>query len=75
MLFMLFGYYANLRKNWAYVLGMIVYAVDGLLFIFVRDFVSVVFHLVTLALIFRGYKVNKRLLDFEKATKINSGVS
>ena len=53
-IFVLFGFLARRRHKWAFVVGMIVYAFDGLLSVFVRDWISVAIHLFALYGIYRG---------------------
>ncbi|MFQ5602828.1 MAG: hypothetical protein ACE5HS_06125 [bacterium] len=54
--FVLFGYFARLGNRWAFAIGMIVYSLDGLLFLFVQDFVGIGFHGLALFYLFRGVK-------------------
>ncbi|MFQ5608913.1 MAG: hypothetical protein ACE5F8_01425 [Woeseiaceae bacterium] len=55
-------------KLWAYILGMIVYALDGLIFVLVQDWVSVGFHAFVLFMLWGGYGVTKEVLDFQAAS-------
>jgi hypothetical protein len=50
----LFGFFANKRQKWAFVTGMVVYALDGLLFLMVGDFLSIAFHAFALYSVYRG---------------------
>jgi hypothetical protein len=59
-LFVIFGRFAVKRKNWAFVGGMIMYLLDGLLLIYIQDYVSAGFHVFALYFIFNGYKLNKK---------------
>lgn len=53
--FILFWYYAKKEKTWAYLTGMILYGLDTILFIIVRDWLSVGFHIFVLIGISYGY--------------------
>jgi hypothetical protein len=52
--FALFGALARKRHRWAFVVGMILYAFDGLLFLLVQDWLSIAFHLFALYGIYKG---------------------
>lgn len=47
-IFALFGFFALKRKTWAFVAGMALYGVDGLLFLLVGDWLSIGFHVFAL---------------------------
>jgi hypothetical protein len=57
----LFGLMARQRHNWAFVLGMILYGLDGLLFLLVGDWLSLAFHAYALYCIYRGLSANTQL--------------
>ena len=59
--FVFFGVFARKQMGWAYVTGMILYALDGLLFLAVGDILSVGFHAFVLFFMFNGYRANKAL--------------
>jgi len=52
--FVLFGFFSRKRATWAFIVGIVVYALDGLLFLLVKDFVSIGFHVFALFFIVRG---------------------
>jgi len=52
--FALFGYFAIKGQRWAFLVGMALYAMDGVLLLTVRDFFSVAFHAYALFAIYRG---------------------
>ena len=47
--------------RWAFVLGMVLYALDGCLFLLVRDWPALGFHVFALVMIGRGYVAARRL--------------
>jgi len=47
--------------RWAFVLGMVLYALDGCLFLVVRDWLALGFHVFALVMIGRGYVAACRL--------------
>lgn len=54
-----FGSFAIKMQRWAFILGMTLYAFDGLLLLRVRDYLAVGFHVFALYAIYSGYKASK----------------
>jgi len=52
--FVLFGYFAVKGQKWAFLVGMALYVLDGLLLLTVKDYLSVGFHAYALFAIYRG---------------------
>ena len=65
-LFVLFGYLAGKKLLWAYVLGMVVFLLDGLLSLAFQDLIGVVAHAVVLFFLFRGFMAGRELVSLEK---------
>ena len=63
----LFGYLARKRLRWVFVLGMVLYAVDGLWFLLGSDFFSLAFHAFALFGIFGGFKACGQLKAMDRA--------
>lgn len=57
----MFGLLARQRHSWAFVLGMILYAMDGLLLVIVQDWLGLAFHAYALFCIYRGLSANNKL--------------
>jgi len=55
--FVLFGVFAVKAQRWAFLAGMAVYAVDGLLLLSAKDYLSAGFHAYALYSIYRGFAV------------------
>ncbi len=72
--FVLFGLFARKRSKAAFVSGMVIYALDGLIFLGVRDFLSFGFHVFALYCIYVGLKACKRLLAAESEEKAAAAV-
>jgi hypothetical protein len=53
-LFILFGSFASKAQKWAFLVGMALYALDGLLLLTARDILSVAFHAYALYCLYRG---------------------
>ena len=61
--FALFGFLARKRMRWAFVVGMALYALDGLLFLLVGDLLGVAFHAFALFGIFVGLRAHRALQE------------
>jgi hypothetical protein len=57
----LFAFMAGRRQSWAFIVGMVLYALDGLLFLLFGDFLSVGFHAFALFGIFGGYRALREM--------------
>ena len=60
-MFVLFGYLSTQRYGWVFVLGMIIYGFDGLIFLIGPSIFSLAFHVFALFCIFNGYSALKKL--------------
>ncbi len=63
--FALFGVMGRKRHQWALITGMILYAFDGLIFLFVGDILSLGFHVFALLGVWRGLRALKKLIAVE----------
>ncbi|HXZ31313.1 MAG TPA: hypothetical protein VEH30_03460 [Terriglobales bacterium] len=59
--FILLGIFALKTQKWAFVVGMTLYGLDGLLLLRVKDYLGVGFHAFALYAIYSGYKSAKRV--------------
>jgi len=59
--FVLFGVLSHKRHTWAFVLGMVLYALDGLIFLIAQDWLGLGFHAFVLFCLFRGVKACREL--------------
>jgi len=59
--FAILGRRAVLGQGWAFVLGMTLYALDGGIFLLIRDWAGAGFHAFALLMITRGYVASRRL--------------
>jgi hypothetical protein len=60
-LFVGLGLFARKGQTWAFVLGMVLYALDGLIFLLVQSWPSFLFHLFVLYCLYRGLAGNNKL--------------
>ncbi len=51
----LFGWLALKKKVWAFIVGMILFSLDSILSLLVKDWISLGFHVFALLCIFKGY--------------------
>lgn len=63
--YVLLGYCACRRMRWAFVVGMVFYALDSLLFLIVKDVLGVAFHAFALYGISRGLKADSSARQLE----------
>ena len=68
-LFVFFGAFAMKRHIWAYTVGMVLYAFDGLIFLVVMDFLSIGFHIFALVCIYGGLQASIKLRALELAVE------
>jgi hypothetical protein len=59
-LFVLFGVFATKKRLWAFIVGLIVYALDGLIFLLAGDWLGVGFHVFALLCIFAGCNATRK---------------
>ena len=56
------GLFAQKHHTWAFIVGMVVYALDGLIFVLVQEWLSVAFHVFVLYSVYRGLAANRKLI-------------
>lgn len=61
--FVLFGVLSRQRHLWAFVTGMVLYSLDGLLFLLVQDWLSIGFHAFALLGIYGGLRASRALRE------------
>lgn len=54
-IFVLFWFSARKEKKWAFIVGTIIYGLDTIIFLFVKDWLSVGFHIFVIIGIMNGY--------------------
>jgi hypothetical protein len=59
--FVLLGRFAHQGRVWAFGVGAVVYALDGLIFVGLRDWIGVAFHVFVLVMTVRGLDAARRL--------------
>lgn len=61
-----FGLLASKRQLWAYVLGMVVFLLDGLLSLAFFDILGILVHAYVLFVMFRGFQAGRELVVLEQ---------
>ena len=59
--FILFGVFAHKAQTWAFIIGMALFALDGLIFLVRQDWIGVGFHAFVLYCLFRGFTACREL--------------
>ena len=74
--FVVFGVLANKRLLWAYILGMAIFVIDGLISLMMQDLIGVVAHVVVLVFMVPGFLAGKKMLELEQemAAQVPSSV-
>ncbi len=67
--FAMWGVFAKKGFRWAYVVGMVLYAFDGLIFLLVMDVMSIGFHIFALVCLFKGFKACGELKKLKDQTE------
>jgi hypothetical protein len=67
LLFFILGHFSKKRKAWAFITGMVLYALDALIFIWATDMLSIGFHIFALVMIFNGFNANRKLREMPSA--------
>jgi hypothetical protein len=64
--FIVFGVFAGKKQTWAFIVGIILYVLDGILFIIFEDWLSAAFHVFATVMIIMGLSANLKLNELEK---------
>lgn len=64
--FVVFGVLANKKFLWAYILGMAIFVLDGLVSLLVQDLIGVVAHVVVLIFMVPGFMAGRKLVELEE---------
>ena len=59
--FVFFGVFATKGHRWAFIVGMVLFALDGLIFLLARAWLDVGFHIFVLYCLFRGFSACQQL--------------
>ena len=59
--FVVFGIFANKRQHWAFIAGMILFGLDGMISLLIQDWLGLGFHAFALYCIFRGFAASREM--------------
>ena len=62
--YVLYGFFARKGAKWAFIIGAVFYALDGLLLVTFKDWLAVAFHAYALYRIFQGFQAAQQLSVF-----------
>ena len=65
--FIIFGVLANKKILAAYIAGMVLFGLDGLVSLVFQDWIGVIAHAVVLFFLFRGFQSGRELVSLEQA--------
>lgn len=71
-IFLAFGVFAKKGMGWAYIVGMILYAFDGLISFGCQDWLSLGFHGLALFCIYGGWQANRQLKQLKACQASNT---
>jgi len=71
-IFAVFGVLANKRLTFAFIMGMLFYLLDGLIFILVKDIAGIIFHGVVLYFIYKGFVAMRKLNKLNQSNPLIS---
>jgi hypothetical protein len=60
-----FGLGTNRRYSWLFIAGMILYTIDGLIYVLFEDWLSIAFHVFVLTRLFSGFQACRELNSAE----------
>ncbi len=71
-IYALFGYFGGKRSSWAFWVGSILYFMDALLFLWVGDYLPIIFHAWALFSLLRGPGIIKKLRVFDESQMVGT---
>ena len=66
--FMILGRLSKKGYNWSFIVGIVLYALDGLLLVWLEDYMSALFHVYPLYFIIKGFQANQKLARIKTYT-------
>jgi hypothetical protein len=70
-LFVGLGVLAGKRYLWAYLIGMIFFGLDALIFVLGQDWIGIIFHVLVIYWIFSGFNACRQLLALQRELALN----
>lgn len=72
-IFILFGYLGRRLNRWAVIVGIVLYTLDGLLFLLFADWMPVIWHALGLFFLWRGLRALNKLIAMDKPAPATIG--
>lgn len=69
-IFVMFGILTRHRQSWSYLIGMVLYALDGLIFLVAGEWLGAAFHVFVLYSLYRGLVANRALLKMTSSQSL-----
>ena len=66
-LFVIFGFLARKRMHWAFLIGMVVYLLDGLMLLMFESYLGAAFHAYVLFRLFQGLSASRKLSSMQSS--------
>lgn len=64
-LFILLGFFAYKKHSWAFIVGMVLYALDSVCFLLASDYLGLILHALALWWIFSGFRANQEWKEMQ----------
>lgn len=64
--FIFFGYMSRKYKKWAFIIGVIIYIIDALIYLYTREWMAVGFHIFAIVMISKGFI---KVFEYDKVCK------
>ena len=66
-LFVVFGFLSKKGYHWAFIIGMVVYLLDGLLLLLASDYLGAAFHAYVLFRLYQGLAASRKLSELKQS--------
>jgi MFS family permease len=66
-LFVVFGFLSKKGYHWAFIIGMVIYLLDGLLLLFPSDYLGAAFHAYVLFRLYQGLAASRKLSELKQS--------
>jgi len=63
--FVFLGVFAGKGHTWAFIIGLVIYVLDGLIFLVFQDWLPLAFHVFVVYCLYRGLAANRTLKQYE----------
>lgn len=70
IVFALIGYYANKAINFVFIAGMLIYLIDGVIWLLLESFLGFGFHIFALIMIFRGFMASREIAQIRSSNLV-----